>query len=70
MSKTLGGVKRPPKLVEEYLVLLLVALVVLEVTTAERGMVPVGSNPLDLFRLARGHPDALGRRRSKRRLFD
>lgn len=27
--------------------------------TDDKGMVPVGSNPLDLFRLAIGHPDAL-----------
>ena len=29
------------------------------VPTDDKGMVPVGSNPLDLFRLASGHPDAL-----------
>ncbi len=32
---------------------------VAEVLTDDKGMVPVGSNPLDLFRLASGHPDAL-----------
>ena len=54
----LEGVKRLLNPVEEYFVLLLVELV-LEVTTADKGIVPVGSNPLDLFLLARGHPDAL-----------
>ena len=34
-------------------------LFVVEVPTDDKGMVPVGSNPLDLFRLANGHPDAL-----------
>ena len=29
------------------------------VPTDDKGMVPVGSNPLDLFRLAIGQPDAL-----------
>ena len=27
--------------------------------TVDKGIVPVGSNPLDLFRLASGHPEAL-----------
>ena len=34
-------------------------LFVVEVPTDDKGMVPVGSNPLDLFRLAIGQPDAL-----------
>lgn len=50
---------------EEYLLLLLLLLLLLqllddvEVATEDRGTAPVASNPLDLFRLARGHPDAL-----------
>ena len=55
----LEGVKRLLNPVEEYFVVLLLVELVLEVTTADKGIVPVGSNPLDLFLLARGHPDAL-----------
>ena len=58
----------PPALqvLEEYFVLLFVVLMMeewewLDEVTAidDNGMVPVGSNPRDLFRLAKGHPDAL-----------
>ena len=65
-----GDVKRllnPPTALQvlEYLVLLFVVLMMEEewldevTATADKGMVPVGSNPRDLFRLAKGHPDAL-----------
>ena len=65
-----GDVKRllnPPTALQvlEYFVLLFVVLMMEEewldevTATADNGMVPVGSNPRDLFRLAKGHPDAL-----------
>lgn len=54
---------------DEYLVVVVLLLLLLplllgevlevEVTTEESGTVPVGSKPLDLFRLAKGHPDVL-----------
>ena len=44
---------------EVYLVLVLTLLLLLVVVEDDKGTVPVGSNPLDLFRLASGHPDAL-----------
>ena len=44
---------------EVYLVVLTKLLLLLVVVEDDKGTVPVGSNPLDLFRLASGHPDAL-----------
>ena len=45
---------------EVYLVLVLTKLLLLLVVVEDdKGTVPVGSNPLDLFRQASGHPDAL-----------
>ena len=59
----------PPALqvVLEYFEILLFVVLMMEAeewldevtATADNGMVPVGSNPRDLFRLAKGHPDAL-----------
>ena len=38
---------------------LFVDVVTVPLPTVDKGIVPVGSNPLDLFRLASGHPEAL-----------
>ena len=63
-AETEGLVENPAALIpggeEVYLVLVLTKLLLLLVVVEDdKGTVPVGSNPLDLFRQASGHPDAL-----------
>ena len=66
-AETEGLVENPAALIpggeEVYLVLLVLTKLLLLLVVVEdeddKGTVPVGSNPLDLFRQASGHPDAL-----------